>query len=58
MLPVHVSDSRHICTFLQIFYYILSESEMRSVFYLCESPKMAVVGRYFSDGDVSNGAQY
>jgi len=33
-----VSDSRHVCSLLQILCCVLSGSEMRSGFYLCESP--------------------
>ena len=35
---LYVSDSRRICTLLQILCYVLSGSEMRGGFYLCESP--------------------
>lgn len=35
---LYVSDSRHACTLLQILCSVLSGSEMRSRFYLCESP--------------------
>lgn len=34
---LYFGESRHICTLLQILHYVLSGSEMRSEFYLCES---------------------